>query len=325
MKKIFYYLLLFLIKITLIGCKNELEIIGEDKVVINEAIILTHNFNKKSDEIWLSSNEEIAIVENGMVIGVSEGEVVITLLIDNNEASKVINVIYPVINITIESQSTLKIDESYDFKAIIPSQFEDLDEGKWYSLNEEIAIVGPTGTVLAKNIGETTICFEYFGNLAQVKINVVYKDVMSLALQGENTVSARQTLQLNTIFYPANSIGECVYSSSDETVATVDENGLVTGLAVGKTVITVYLKDNPNISTSMEITVLKSAPKTIDIVINDELKVGEYIKFDIIIDGFLYTDFETKEIKVSCSKNSILNGYNNYLLGLNEGTCTLKV
>ena len=102
--------------------------------IINEAIILTHNFNNDSDEIWLSSDEEIAIVENGMVIGVSEGEVIITLLIDNNEATKVINVVYPVINITIESQSTLKIDESYDFKAIIPSQFEDLDEGKWYSL-----------------------------------------------------------------------------------------------------------------------------------------------------------------------------------------------
>ena len=56
---------------------------------------------------------------------------------------------------------------------------------------------------------------------------------------------------------------EVIYSSSDETVAKVTENGTVTGLSAGEAVITAISKDNPDIKDTITIKVSpKENPKT---------------------------------------------------------------
>ena len=74
-----------------------------------------------------------------------------------------------------------------------------------------------------------------------------------------------------------------VWSSDNETIATVDGSGVVTGKNEGNCVITVYLEDNPNITTSIGVTIIKDVA-TMSEVVNYFLSnavnttIGKYIK-----------------------------------------------
>ena len=61
---------------------------------------------------------------------------------------------------------------------------------------------------------------------------------------GDRTIFETQTLQLYANVKPANATNQDVtWASSDETVATVNANGLVTGVKAGKTTVTATTKD----------------------------------------------------------------------------------
>ena len=88
MKKILSCLLLFFGIIALTGCFNKLLITGLEEVTINETIFLSHNYEGNSEVTWSSSDENVAIVNNGAVTGISFGDVIITLTVDGQTASK---------------------------------------------------------------------------------------------------------------------------------------------------------------------------------------------------------------------------------------------
>lgn len=69
----------------------------------------------------------------------------------------------------------------------------------------------------------------------------LYKEVTNLALDQTNiALKANATKQLTALFTPADATSQDVtWESSDSTIAAVDQNGLVTGLAEGSATITV--------------------------------------------------------------------------------------
>ena len=71
------------------------------------------------------------------------------------------------------------------------------------------------------------------------------------------TVKENKTLQLHVTFEPYGSTGIVSWSSGDESIATVDENGLVKGKSPGTTTITATLNTakKADISASIEVTV----------------------------------------------------------------------
>jgi len=77
------------------------------------------------------------------------------------------------------------------------------------------------------------------------------KYLFTLEIRNESaSISVDDTLQLNvTVKLNDNLVTDKTieYSSSDPEVATVDSEGLITGIAEGETVITAYLKDMPNV------------------------------------------------------------------------------
>lgn len=75
-----------------------------------------------------------------------------------------------------------------------------------------------------------------------------------------------KTLQLNAIYTGTNT-GAIVWSSSAESVATVDQNGLVTGVAVGETTITA--KKSETLSVQAKITVVDENVTTVTIKSTD--------------------------------------------------------
>ena len=76
--------------------------------------------------------------------------------------------------------------------------------------------------------------------------------------------------------YPLNAtIESIVWSSADETVATVDQNGTVTGVAPGETTVTVAITVGENvISDTMTVTVMQSADNIYAFILSDFATMG---------------------------------------------------
>jgi uncharacterized protein YjdB len=76
---------------------------------------------------------------------------------------------------------------------------------------------------------------------------------------GSKTLEAGTTVQLNVTVEPEEADNPSViWSSSDSTVAKVDNSGLVTAVSPGEAVITVKSQENEDISASCTVTVIKS-------------------------------------------------------------------
>lgn len=77
-----------------------------------------------------------------------------------------------------------------------------------------------------------------------------------------------KTLQLNATYHGSNT-DPIVWSSSAESVATVDQNGLVTGVAVGETIITA--KKSETLSVQAKITVVDVNITKVTVAFNSEI------------------------------------------------------
>ncbi|MEK4432990.1 Ig-like domain-containing protein [Paenibacillus sp. FSL M7-0802] len=110
---------------------------------------------------------------------------------------------------------------------------------------------------------------DYNGKVADYKVNILNRDVTAFKV-GE-------TLQLNVKVTNRDVPMEAVvtYSSSDESIATIDENGMITAIAKGSCIVTAEYK---NVSDSIQLNVIE------DVVNNysAEITGDDYIKYNMI-------------------------------------------
>ena len=77
---------------------------------------------------------------------------------------------------------------------------------------------------------------------------------------GQGTVAVGETLQLGLDIIPVEAdVIDPVWSSEDESIATIDANGLVTGVKLGKTKIHVYSAYNPEVKAELNLKVAGGA------------------------------------------------------------------
>lgn len=149
----------------------------------------------------------------------------------------------------LEKGETLQMDLQYDTEtqtdADALAEAAEKLELVWTSDDETVATVDENGLVTAVGAGETTIRVsardgELSGSCVVTVVvtarDIVVPDTLELVLNGQNTAN------LNAAATPEDATGVTfTYTSSDETVATVDETGLVTAVANGEADITVTL------------------------------------------------------------------------------------
>jgi len=99
--------------------------------------------------------------------------------------------------------------------------------------------------------------------------------VTGIAISGANEVAVGRITKLDIIYIPANTTEKGVtWASSDETIATVDENGVVKGIAEGTATITAISKYNSELTATHEIEVKPQVIQTIAEA--RELNKGDY-------------------------------------------------
>ncbi|MDO5444998.1 MAG: Ig-like domain-containing protein, partial [Eubacteriales bacterium] len=183
----------------------------------------------------------------------------------------------------------------------------------WTSSDPAIARVDNTGKVTAVSQGEVTItatATDGSNQSATATITVKKKvNVNSVTITGAHDIYTDETLTLSATVSPENaSIKDLTWSSSNNSVATVDSNGVVTPVSTGEVTITARSTDGSN----------KSATATITVKGKEEITLtypGEPLttdRFDCYYNGYNNNDTHNPTISKSGENVSAQLSYNYY-------------
>ncbi len=200
---------------------------------------------------------------------------------------------------------TLTIGETNQLTATVNPTNASNKNVTWSSSNTSVATVN-NGLVTAVAAGNATITVTTEDGsrtaTCEVTVNAPVL-VSSVTVSGGTEVSIGSTLQLSASVLPVDAANKTLtWSSSDTNLATVDQNGLVTGKAAGEVTITAKANDGSNVQNSVTITV-KAVPVT-SITINsssDEVSVNGTLQLSAVINPSNATN---KEVTWSSSDDT---------------------
>jgi len=249
------------IKVTSVDLTATQIIICKDSTFQLFVNVLPANASNKSIR-WTSSDLSVVKVDSkGLVCGVSAGKSTITAALMSGDVkdSCVVTVISPVSGITLSSETaTIRKDSTFQIAAtIIPSDATN-DSIIWSSSDETIAMVDSTGQVKGIKSGTTIITATTVdGAKTDSCLVAVISPVSGITLSSETATIRRDSVFLLTAtIIPSDATNDTIiWSSSDETIATVDPTGLVTGMKSGKAIMTATTVDGGKTSIC-EVTVL---------------------------------------------------------------------
>ena len=228
---------------------------------------------------WKSSDATVATVDaNGKVVAKKAGEVTITATAGGVSGTLKITVsdkaptVIPVQSVTVTGKQELVEGASTTLTATVAPADATDKTVTWKSSDESVATVDKDGVVTAKKAGTVTITATAGGVSGTLDITVTAKPVetvpvtsVEVTVEAGTTVSVGKTLQATATVKPGNATNKKVtWKSSDESIATVDANGVITAKKAGKVVITATSTDGTDKSGSVEITVVDETKPTPD-------------------------------------------------------------
>ena len=161
-------------------------------------------------------------------------------------------------SITIPQTLNLKLGQSYQFKPVIQDNRMKNYLLKWDILDTSIASIDGNGNLVSHKPGTTQVMCTYKdkSSICQLTIEPIY--VSDINFENNDTVITEfQNFKLSPIVLPENATNkDLVWKSSNTSVAIVDNKGMVTSLAKGKTVISATSKDGSQISSNYLLTVI---------------------------------------------------------------------
>ncbi|MBR4078822.1 MAG: Ig-like domain-containing protein, partial [Christensenellaceae bacterium] len=200
---------------------------------------------------YSSSDESIVTVDkHGNIEALAEGSAVITAKVGALKATCRVTAEYPPIDkIGFSAQeASLKVSETMSTEIVLQPENAKPEEFIYSSADEHIATVDEYGVVTAVGVGNTCIYAELKSDdsircmldltttcdrITGIDIEEPY---YSLLADGQRTIP----LTVEPFGMPVQDI---VWTSSDESVATVDQDGMVTAHSRGKTTITATAGD----------------------------------------------------------------------------------
>lgn len=286
---------------------------------------------------WTSSNSRVATVDsNGLITAISPGTAIIV--------AKTVNDITANIKVTVGDYSvklkSISVNTNY---LVMPlgktMQLSVLYNPKnasnktitWESSNSKVVTVNSSGYIKAVGPGTAII--------KATSADGGYTDTATIEVTGSGTsISASEivfkessysvgingTISLNPIITPSNATFKAIkFTSSDTSIATVDENGLVKGLKEGTVNITATLTHN-NLKATTKV-VVKYIPVT-SIKLNNvqaeaTIKKGETLSISAEI---LPSNASNKNISFTSSDSNIAKvDSNGIITGISTGRTTI--
>ncbi|MBQ6050562.1 MAG: Ig domain-containing protein [Bacteroidaceae bacterium] len=157
----------------------------------------------------------------------------------------------------------------------------------------------------------------YNSSPEMVKVESITLSQTSLEL----TVDDIETIEA-TVF-PENAHQKVNWSSSNETVATVDENGVVTAIEEGTAIITCTATDGSGVSATCEVTITPNAILVTDIILSQsslELFFGKTATIEATVTP---EDANNKEVIWTSSNEAVATVENGVVTAVTYGTTTI--
>ena len=204
---------------------------------------------------WKSSKTSVATIsQDGKVEAISPGTATITVTTIDGKKKATCKVIVPV-NVEDVSLSksitTIKLGSKQSLKArIYPSKATNKSI-TWSSSNPSVATVDAKGKILGVNLGDTAITATTAdGNKVATCELSVGIPVTKVALNKKNTtINEKENETLIATVIPINATNQdVIWESSDDSIATVDSNGKVSGIKGGTVTVTAITQDGSKIA-----------------------------------------------------------------------------
>lgn len=210
----------------------------------SETLVATIKPDDATDKTvsWSSSNTGVATVEDGKVTAVGGGEATITAKAGEFEATCHITVTVPVTSISLD-KTTMTIEEGTTASLTATVQPNDASDKsvEWSSSDESVAMV-ENGTVTAVKEGSATIMARAGDKTAECKVTVSKKVIIVTSVElNKSTLELKkgESEILSATVTPDDATDKTItWSTSEASVASVDQNGKVTALKSGTATIT---------------------------------------------------------------------------------------
>ena len=219
---------------------------------------------------WKSDKPEIATVDaNGKFTAVKVGEATITVTTEDGGKTATCKVTVSETSVAVTgvtlNKATLSLiaGASETLTATVAPADATNKKVTWKSSDAAVATVDTNGKVTAVKAGEATITVttEDGGKTATCKVTVKPNLVSEITLAAL-AIYVGESKAVTATVKPDDATNKALtWTSSDETVATVDATGKVTGKKIGTATITATAQDGSGVSGSCTVTVLSHVKK----------------------------------------------------------------
>ena len=214
--------------------------VGDTEQLVAE--VIPANAGNKSIT-WTSSNPSVATVsKEGLVTALASGSAEVSVTTADGDFSEkcVVTVEKDATGLSLnETILLMVVEETAQLVATVEPSGVTNGKVRWSSTDKNVASVSDNGLVTANNAGEAFICAtsQDGGYHAQCAVKVRNK-VDKITVTGDaSSLYIGKTLKLRYSITPADAANvDIVWSSEDPSKATVNTNGVVTGVAKAESV-----------------------------------------------------------------------------------------
>ena len=252
---------------------------GENSVIDGNTLQLSATLSEGAGNIiWTSRNTSVATVsQTGLVSTVEPGTTTIVATLQSNPNVLATFDVTVNINAIVLKVFSAHMETGFEIDSLtsISKPLEDENPtfyriylysstgspigcsyANFFFSDDTICSIDTNGYINALKAGEVTISVESSNFYGSITITVVDTLYPMLNISGNNMVIKDGTLALTATL--TSGTGTIVWSSSNATIASVDQNGLITGLRLGTVIIQATLEENPNVISSIKVTVYPS-------------------------------------------------------------------
>jgi uncharacterized protein YjdB len=257
----------------MVSCRKEITTIGPSDLLISKTKLSINVGSKDTIQVtispsnamnktvlWSSSDTTIAIVNtSGVVTALAPGIATITVTTadKNLKAYCTVTVTIPITGISLPYSMLLNVGDKDTLKVTLTPSHATAPI-IWSSIDTTIARVNTSGVVTGVSPGITTILATTADKQIGASCEVtVISHVISVALPQSFLLNVGDTDSLQAIINPSNAIDKSVtWSSSNNTVLTINASGVLTGIEPGTDTIKVTTEDGNRTATCI-VTVTK--------------------------------------------------------------------
>ena len=242
---------------------------------------------QKSQEkvTWKSDDPNvISVDEKGRLTGISQGSCEITAETPSGLKSSVtVRCVLPAEKLSLDQEKReVYAGKEFTLEAVL-SPAQSRQSVIWRSSDPTVVSVNSKGKVKGVSFGRAVVTASTAEGLtAQCEVTVLSKaELLSMDVK-KLLLNKGDTYRLNAIIFPSYSpetTDKCLWSSTNESVATVDENGVVTAVDVGSCIIN--CKTSGDLISKCQVSVRQPAQSVEISGGKSEIYIGEVTMLDV--------------------------------------------